>query len=108
LARSHAGIRLIAMASIYNQGDFDRLKIYVCEHFNSLALQTESADSRVDDLLAQYRAVGRVRVRQVVAYDEHHVVVMLDSEQGHLLLEDLEVEADYPHKITAHMRQLVS
>jgi hypothetical protein len=108
LARSHAGIRLIAIATLFNRGDFDRLSTYMTEHFNSVALQVESVDSRLEDLRGQFAAAGKVRVLQVIAYDPHHVVVMLEGQTGQLMLEDLQVEEEYPHKISAHLRQMIS
>lgn len=108
LARSHAGIRLIALATLFNTGDFDRIRSYISEHFNDVALQVETPESRVEEMRDHFALAGKVRVHQVIAYDKYHVVVMLESQSGHLLLEDLEVEEDYPHKVSSHLRQLVS
>jgi uncharacterized protein YjaZ len=46
-------------------------------------------------------------VRQLVAHDKHHVVVLLETQHGGMLLEDLMVEEGYPHKISSHTRQSV-
>jgi hypothetical protein len=107
LARSHAGIRLIALATFYNKGDFTRIRAYMREHFLPAVLDAEPIALRIANLREQHRTQGKVRVKQVIAYDKHHVVVLLATEQGGAILEDLTVEEDYPHKISAHTRQLV-
>jgi hypothetical protein len=45
--------------------------------------------------------LGRLRVRQVVGADKHHIICLFDGEQGGLLLIDLACEEEYPHKISA-------
>ena len=107
LARSHAGIRLIVLATLYNQGDFTRIRAYLREHFLPLALEQEPVALRIANLREQFRAQGKVRVKQVVAYDKHHVVVLLATQNGGTILEDLTVQEEYPHKISAHTRQMV-
>ncbi|MBE0688644.1 MAG: hypothetical protein IH587_00805 [Anaerolineae bacterium] len=107
LVQSHAGVRLIALATLYNKGDFERLGAYISEHFNEAALAVEAAELRLDDLRGQFEQAGKVRVRQLLAYDKYHVVVMHDTQAGVMVLEDLQVEEDYPHKISAHTRQVV-
>jgi len=107
LIQSHAGVRLIALSTIYNKGDFERLGAYISEHFNEAALAIEAAESRLEDLRGQFEQAGKVRVRQLLAYDKYHVVVMHDTQTGVMVLEDVQVEEDYPHKISAHTRQLV-
>ncbi|MCC6616715.1 MAG: hypothetical protein IT320_24790 [Anaerolineae bacterium] len=107
LVQSHAGVRLIALATLFNKGDFERLSAYISEHFNEAALAVEDAESRLEDMREQFEQAGKVRVRQLLAYDKHHVVVMHDTQAGMMVLEDLQVEEDYPHKISAHTRQVV-
>ncbi len=107
LIRSHAGMRLIALAALYNKGDFERLHAYIDDHFTADALATEKTAARLQALREQFEAGGKVRVQQVIAHGPYQVVVMMASERGLVILEDLQVEADYPHKIKAHTRQIV-
>ena len=100
-------MRLIALSTLYNKADFERLHAYIDEHFTANALAVEATAVRLQSLRDQFEGGGKVRVQQVIAYDPHQVIVMLASERGVLILEDLQVEADYPHKIKAHTRQIV-
>lgn len=105
LARSHAGVRLIALATFYNKGDFQRIRAYMKEHYTEEALEASPVALRLAEMREQFRNEGKVRVRQLVAHDKHHVVVLLETQNGGMLLEDLVVEEDYPHKISSHTRQ---
>jgi len=105
--RSNAGMRLIALATIYNKGDFARLRAYMKEHFTVSALETVPVALRLAELRDQFRTAGKVRVRQVVTYDKHRVVAILSSEHGGNFIEDIAVEEDYPHKVSAHSRQML-
>jgi hypothetical protein len=107
LARSHAGMRLIALATLYNQGDFPRIRAYLREHYTPEALEVSSPALRLAEMREQMRTLGKVKVRQVVAHDKHHVVVLLETQSSGLLLEDISVEVDYPHRVIAHTRQQV-
>jgi hypothetical protein len=99
LAASHAGLRLIALLTFYNQGAVDRLRAYLKEHLAESALEEEPASSRLAALKVLSSEAGRLKVRQVVAADKHHVVALLHGERGGIVLTDLEVSADYPHRI---------
>ena len=108
LKRSAAGMRLIAQMSIYNSGDFTRLRAFIAQNYHATALQAESVAS----WLARFRLLrgvaGRMRVRQVIGTDDHHVVVLMEVERGDgLYLQDLTVESEYPHRITAFDHRLL-
>ncbi|MDX2138966.1 MAG: hypothetical protein SF123_12820 [Chloroflexota bacterium] len=105
LMRSNAGMRLIALATIYNKGDFTRLRAYMKEHFTPSALETAPIALRLAELREQFRTTGKVRVRQVVTHDKHRVVAILSGEHGGNFIEDIAVEEEYPHKVSAHSRQ---
>jgi hypothetical protein len=107
LARSHAGVRLIALATLYNKGDFTRIRAYIRDHYTAAALEVSPLALRLAEMREQFRNEGKVRVRQLVAHDKHHVVVLLETQNGGMLLEDLVVEEEYPHKISSHTRQSV-
>lgn len=99
LAKSKAGRRLIAQLTLYNQGDFARLQTYFDDNYEAGALISEPADRRLFDLKTAHKLHGRLRVQQVVAADEHHVIALLQAEKGALLLYELKVQEDYPHKV---------
>jgi hypothetical protein len=107
LARSHAGVRLIALATLYNKGDFRRLRAYMKDHYTAGALEASPIALRLAEMREQFRNDGKVRVRQLVAHDKYHVVVLLETQNDGMLLEDVVVEEEYPHKISAHTRQSV-
>jgi hypothetical protein len=103
LQRSQAGMRLIAQMTIYNSGDFRRLRTYIRESYHASALETESLAERIAIFRQMYAALGRLRIRQIIAADPHHVVVLLEAEKSDsLFLNDVEVDAEHPHQITAY------
>jgi hypothetical protein len=97
---SQAGMRFIAQMTIYNSGDFERLRTYIAESYHPDLLLRESIDERLAAFREQRERVGKLRVQQVIGTAKHHVLVMLESQ--HLedyFLTDLTVEEDYPHRI---------
>jgi len=108
LARSHAGMRLIAQMTFYNKGDFERLGAFIAEGYTPGALEVMSAKDRLLDLKMTYRVAGKLRVRQVVATDKHRVVVMLQAQKNHsMYLAQMMVEEEYPHKVMDYHHQLL-
>jgi hypothetical protein len=108
LARSHAGMRLIAQTTLYNRGDFERLRTFVADNYRPESLDVMSAKDRFLDLKMTYRVAGKLRVRQVVAVGEHRVVVMLQGQKNSsIYLAQLAVEEDYPHKVLDYHHQLL-
>lgn len=108
LARSHAGMRLIAQMTLYNQGDLERLRAYIADNYRPEALEVVSAKDRLLDLKMTYRLAGKMRVRQVVASDKHRVVVMMQAQKNNsMYLAQIAVEQDYPHKVTDYHHQLL-
>lgn len=94
-------MRLIAQTSIYNKGDFARLRDYIRENYAPAALEDGSDEERLRFFHDLYRQIGRLRVKHVVSTEKHHVVVVMESERGDdFFVNDLECEEDYPHKIT--------
>jgi hypothetical protein len=103
LQQSQAGMRFIAQTTIYNSGDFRRLRTFIREGYHESALQTESLAERLAVFRQMYAAIGRVRVRQLIATDKHHVILLVEAEKSDgLFLNDLEVHPDYPHQILAY------
>lgn len=101
LVTSHAGIRLIAQLTIFNRGDFARLRTYLEENYAEEAFTDIAARTRLAELKAIYRIDGRMRVEQVVAVGEYQVIVALEAERSQMFyLTHMNVQEDYPHKVT--------
>ncbi len=108
LARSHAGMRLIAQMTFYNKGDFERLRTFIEESYTPGALEVMSAKDRLLDLKMTSRVAGKLRVRQVVATDKHRVMVMLQGQKNNsMYLAQMVVEEDYPHRVMDYHHQLL-
>ncbi|MEO8377921.1 MAG: hypothetical protein ABI579_09650 [Candidatus Sumerlaeota bacterium] len=97
---SQAGMRFIAQMTIYNSGDFERLRKYIEESYHPDMLAQESVEDRIAIFREQYDRIGKVRIKQVVGGGKHHVIVVLgtEREEGYLVNE-MQVEEDYPHRI---------
>lgn len=102
LVTSQAGMRLVAMLTFLNKGDFTRLRQYLREHFTEAALEESAATARLAELRLLYAKAGRQRLRQVVGVEKHRVIALMDTESGGLYIHELTCEEDYPHKVTAH------
>jgi hypothetical protein len=97
---SQAGMRFIAQMTIYNSGNFERLRRFIAESYHPDLLKEEPVDTRLDEFRASYDAIGKVRVRQVIGTGKHQVIVLLEAEQADdYFLGELKVEEDYPHRI---------
>ena len=101
LTQNAAGMRLIAQMTLYNSGNFQRLKTYIAENYHPALLEEQSGSALLALLKAQWRVSGKVRVRQVIAVDIYQVVVLIESENNEgLSFVDLAVEEEYPHRVT--------
>jgi len=102
LRASQAGMRLIAQMHIYNQADDDRLLTFIRDSYTAALLDEQPADERLTLLKQWYDKIGKVRVKQVLATNEHHVIVVLETERdNHFYYTEMQVQDDYPHQITA-------
>lgn len=99
LTTSNAGMRLIALTTILNQGDFTRLRSYIADHYQAGALAETPVSMRLAELKAVHRIAGKLRIAQVIAADKHQVIAAVESERGQQFIARVTVEADYPHKI---------
>mgnify|MGYP000603709952 CR=1 FL=1 len=102
LVTSQAGMRLVAMLTLFNKGEFTRLRHYLREHFTEAALEESAAAARLAELRLLRANAGRQRLRQVVGVEKHRVIALMDTESGGLYIHELLCEEDYPHKVTAH------
>jgi hypothetical protein len=104
LQKSQAGMRFIAQTTIYNRQDLARLRQFIAESYSEVLLAEQDMDARLMALQAWYAQEGRVRVKQVLAANEHHVIVALETEKSaNLYYLELKCEDDYPHKVTLFM-----
>ena len=99
LIPSNAGMRLIAQTTLFNRGDFERLRTYIADNYADIALEAASVKARLAEFKAIYRMAGKLRIDRVVAVDKHTALVVLESERGAFYMVQMVVSDDYPHKI---------
>jgi hypothetical protein len=99
LVPSNAGMRLIAQLTIFNKGDFTRLRDYITENYAPEALEVASAKARLVEFKAVYNMSGKMRIDRVVATDKHQALVVVEGERGDFYMLQLTVSEDYPHKV---------
>jgi hypothetical protein len=103
LARSPAGRRMIAQITLYNKGDFPRLRTFILESYTPEQLAEQPIGARMMELRARRAALGRLRIAQTALASEHEAVVLLRAETGGpLRAEHIVVEEAYPHRITQY------
>ena len=102
LIRTPAGMRLIAQLTLYNNGDLDRLRGFMEASYAPAALEgDDSLEHRFARFHEQRVRLGRVRIVQLLAYDDHRAIVMLEAEHvTGFSVADLQVDPEYPHPIT--------
>lgn len=106
LRASQAGMRFIAQTHIYNSGNWGRLQQFIADSYHEERLQEQPTESRLQVFKTTQERVGRMKVKQVLAANEHHVLVVTQTEQGEpFFLVEVQVEEDYPHKITFYNHQ---
>lgn len=99
LIPSNAGMRLIAQTTLFNKGDFERLRTFISDNYAEIALEAASAKARLAEFKALYRMSGKMRIDRVMAIDKHTALVILESVSGDFYMVQLVVSDDYPHKI---------
>ncbi len=105
LRLSNAGMRLIAQQTLLNNGDAERLRVFITDSYAASALESQPVVSRLADL----QALGKLRVFQVLAADKHRVVLLMQAQRDDALyMVELAVEEDYPHKITQYSQKPLS
>jgi len=101
LQKSQAGMRFIAQTSIYNQANWPRLAQFIDQSYSPDLLAEQPQPQRLADFQAWYEQMGRMRIKQVLAANEHHVIVALEVErQETLYYLELQCEDEYPHLVT--------
>ncbi len=99
LVPSNAGMRLIAQLTIFNKGDFARLRDYISENYDPAALEFASAKARLVEFKAVFRMSGKMRIDRVIATDKHQSLVVVEGERGDFYMMQMIVSEDYPHKV---------
>jgi len=99
LVPSNAGIRLIAQLSIFNKGDFNRLRDYISENYAPEALEFASAKARLVEFKAVYKMSGKMRIERIIAVDKHQALVVVEGERSDFYMVQVTVSEDYPHKV---------
>jgi hypothetical protein len=106
LTRSNAGMRLIAQQMLLNRGELDRLRTFIEQSYSPQALETQAVDERLAALQAIQAQTGKMRVYQVLATEKHHVLALMQPEKGGgFYMNEIKVEADYPHRIIEFRQQ---
>jgi hypothetical protein len=106
LRASQAGMRFIAQMTIYNSGNDERLAQFIEQAYHPQLLQAQPVESRVQVFRTTRERLGRLKVKQVVATSEHQSIVVMETEQtDDYFMMQMQVEDDYPHRITAYMHQ---
>ncbi len=108
LKSNSAGIRLIAQMTIYNSGDFDRLRRLIEDSYSDDLLGLRDTGDWMAMFEDLHSRVGRLRVTQVLALDKYQVVVlMLAQNDGAFYIHDLKVDPEYPHKVIGYSQYAV-
>jgi hypothetical protein len=103
LRASQAGMRFIAQTTIFNSGDFERMHAYIVDSYHPDLLAEEPLAERLDDFQYQREVLGRLKVVQLLGTGKHHVIVLMEAElSDDYILNDLQVEEDYPHRIIGY------
>lgn len=106
LRASQAGMRFIAQMTIYNSQKWERLEQFIGDSYFSEQLELQDIGSRLQVFKTTFERIGRLKVKQVLAANEHHVIVILETEKSaDFFYVEVQVEDDYPHKITYYMHQ---
>lgn len=106
LRASQAGMRLIAQTHIYNGMNWERLAQFISDSYHPDTLEEQPVESRVAVFKTSSERAGRLRIKQVLATNEHHVILVLEAEKmDGLFYQEMKVEEEYPHRITAYMHQ---
>jgi hypothetical protein len=102
LTTSSAGIRLIAQTTLFNSGNFPRLRQYITDNYHESVLAEIPASARLAEMKAVFRLAGKLRVEQLIAISKHQAVVAMAAQRGGYYLAQITVEEDYPHRVTGY------
>lgn len=101
LSGSQAGMRFIALMKLYNDGHLPRLQQFLQESMAEALLTAQPADAQAAEWAARRAAIGRHKVKQVLAVGKHQAAIVVSAEHtDDLYYVEIQVEEDYPHRIT--------
>ncbi len=101
-------MRFIAQMTIYNSGDFERLRQFVDESYHENLLAEQSAEAWIEKFRQRYVALGKLRVQQVIGTGKYHVIVLLRAQNDdEFYLNQLKVDEEYPHLIVEYQHDLM-
>lgn len=101
LSGSQAGMRFIALMKLYNDGHLPRLQQFIQDSFAASLLTEQDAAAHTAEWAARRAAIGRHKVKQVLAAGKHQVAVVVSAEHSEAYYYvEIQVEEDYPHRIT--------
>ncbi len=108
LGGSNAGMRLIAQCGLLKRGDEVRLMDFVSTGYTEAALQESPAPVRLAALQADQARYGSLKPMQVLALEKHHALVLMQAQcSDSFVLCEMQVEEDYPHRITAFSQRVM-
>jgi len=100
IGASKAGRRFIAQMTLYNAGDFERLRQFMHSGYDDIVLMSNPVDRRLLDLKAARKLHGRLKVAAVESAEEYALQLVMASEKGTARLRlKLIVGENYPHQI---------
>jgi NADH pyrophosphatase NudC (nudix superfamily) len=105
LAASNAGMRVIAQTTLYNKGDFARLRQFIEQNYDEAMLAEVGAGVRLAEFKASFRLAGRLKIEQVIGVDKHRALIAVSAERGGMYALQMIVAEPYPHKILAYILQ---
>lgn len=106
LLKTAAGRRFIAFLTIRNSGKLDRLKTFIADNYTDKALEKHSVETLYEQYTQSLEDAGKLRVHQVVAADDHYIVVLMQGQDGKYYINEYKVEEDYPHKVLKYNHHL--
>lgn len=109
LKTNSAGIRLIAQMTIYNNGNFERLRRFIEESYSDDLLGLRDTAEWMTMFQDLHERLGKLRVTQVLALDKYQVVVLMTAQNdGGFYIHDLKVDPEYPHKVIGYNQYAVA
>jgi hypothetical protein len=105
LVNSNAGMRAIAQTTLYNKGDFARLRQFIEQNYHEERLAEVGAGVRLAEFKATHRLAGRLKIEQVIGIDKHRALIAVSGEHGGMYALQMIVAEPYPHKILAYVLQ---
>lgn len=103
LSKTAAGMRLIAQTTLYNAHNAQRFETFIASSYHPSLLEQQDTPARLQAFESLYAMLGRWKIKQTLATNKHHVIVVFSTEHTpDFYYCELEVEEDYPHRIIAY------